>query len=111
MQARPCLFCNAQTGGSSGEGNLRLAAVCQDCRDGIDASKLLTPGGRPEFRAWFAPGGPGAIPPGLDGDQAMRRTGAFVAGRAANDQLPLVSVGPGGIGHEYSTEIGGPNAR
>lgn len=107
MQARPCLFCNAETQGSRGAGNLNLANVCQDCRDGIDASKLLTPGGRPEFRPWFGPGGPEALPPGLDGDHATRRTQAFVAGRAANDSLPLVSVGPGGIGHEFSTEIGG----
>lgn len=111
MALEHCLFCGSQTSGSRGSGNVLLANVCQDCRDGIEAAELICPGGRPGARARIAQEASGGLSPGLDGDHDTRRTQAFVAGRAANDRLPLVSVGPGGIGHEYSTEIGGPNAR
>lgn len=102
-----CLFCGVRTSGSRGGGNVWLANVCQDCRDGLDASELVTPAGRPGARATIAQDALPALPPGLDGDHGTLRAAAFVAGPAANDRLPLVSVGPGGIGHEFSTEIGG----
>lgn len=110
MPTEPCMFCDHHTEGSVGSGSVRLANVCQDCRDSIEAGELLASGrGSP---MWLPRAGQAAAAPGLDGDHETRRTGAFVAGRAANDSLPLVSVGPGGIGHDYSTEIGGAsNAR
>lgn len=89
----PCKGCGRPTLGSFGPQGLDGAYwfnVCQSCKDAADAEL--------ESRARHTTGVVGRVMAAFRGDAGMSRD-------RQPESLPLVSVGPSGIGGEYQTEI------